>query len=91
MSSPPPVYNFSVLPTVTSRIPLWTEGGVSEIPDVPPEPVHVPGGSFWPLVTALGIITLAIGGVASSILVAIGGVLVVAVSIFAWAFEPFEL
>ncbi len=36
ISSPPPVYNFSVIPEVRSLHPMWTENGVSEIPDVPP-------------------------------------------------------
>ncbi|MEE8115883.1 MAG: cytochrome c oxidase subunit I [Gemmatimonadales bacterium] len=91
MSSPPPVYNFSVIPEVRSRLPLWTPNGVSEIPDVPPEPIHMPGGSYWPLVTALGIIVVAVAGLAQSVLLAIGGAVVVVVAIYAWAFEPFEV
>jgi cytochrome c oxidase subunit 1 len=96
MPSPPPVYNFSVLPTVNSRLPLWTEGGCTPIPDEPPDPVHVPGGSHWPLVTALGILVMAIGGLmhhslVPSLVTVIAGVLVVAVSIYCWAFEPFEV
>ncbi len=91
ISSPPPVYNFSVIPEVRSRLPLWTPNGVSDIPDEPPEPVHVPGGSFWPVLTALGIIVLATAGLAKSILLAVAGGLIVAVCIFAWAFEPFEM
>jgi len=91
ISSPPPVYNFSVIPEIRSRLPLWTPNGVSEIPDEPPEPVHVPGGSFWPVLTAIGIIVLATAGLAKSILLAVAGGLIVAVCIFAWAFEPFEM
>ncbi len=91
VSSPPPVYNFSVIPEVRSRLPLWTPNGVSEIPDEPPEPIHVPGGSFWPVLTAVGIIVLATAGLAKSILLAVAAGLIVAVCIFAWAFEPFEM
>ncbi|HEX9726874.1 MAG TPA: cytochrome c oxidase subunit I [Gemmatimonadales bacterium] len=91
ISSPPPVYNFSVIPTVRSRLPLWVTDGVSEIPDVPPVPVHVPGGSMWPILTASGVIVIAVAALAKSPLIAIGGALAVAVCIFAWAFEPFEV
>lgn len=91
MSSPPPVYNFSVLPEVTNRLPLWTTGGVNDIPDVPPGPIHVPGGSIWPLLTAVGIVTLGIGGLLHSIPLAIIGALATGVFIYAWAFEPFEV
>jgi cytochrome c oxidase subunit 1 len=96
IASPPPVYNFSVLPTVSSRIPLWIKGGVTEIPDTPPGPIHVPGGSYWPLITAVGIIIMAIGALMHhhflpSLLTAIGGALVVVLSIYNWAFEPFEV
>jgi cytochrome c oxidase subunit 1 len=96
VSSPPPVYNFSVLPTVTSRLPLWTEHGVSEIPDTPPGPIHVPGGSHWPLMTALGILVIAVGALlhhhfVPSLVTVLAGLGVVVVSVYRWAFEPFEV
>ncbi len=91
ISSPPPVYNFSVIPEVRSRLPLWSDKGMSEVPVVPPEPVHVPAGSFWPLVAAIGIVIAATGAIAKSVLVAIGGGAVLLVALYAWAFEPFEV
>jgi cytochrome c oxidase subunit 1 len=91
MSSPPPVYNFSVLPEVSSRLPLWTENGVSEIPDEPPEPVHVPGGTIWPILTASGILTMATGAISHTLWLVIAGALLTAFSIYRWAFEPFEV
>ncbi|MEX1050136.1 MAG: cytochrome c oxidase subunit I [Gemmatimonadales bacterium] len=91
VSSPPPVYNFSVLPKVANRLPLWTRNGVNEIPDEPPAPIHVPGGSIWPLCTAVGILILGTGGLLHSIPVAIIGALATAVFIYLWAFEPFEV
>jgi cytochrome c oxidase subunit 1 len=96
VASPPPVYNFSVVPTVSSRLPLWTQGGVSPIPDIPPEPVHVPGGSHWPLVTALGVLVIAIGALqhhqfVPSLVTVLAGALVVVIGIYRWAFEPFEV
>ena len=91
ISSPPPVYNFSVLPEVVSRLPLWSTREMKAIPDVPPEPVHVPGGSFWPLVSAIGIVTAGTGALLSSLWVVLAGTGVLVVSIYAWSFEPFEM
>jgi cytochrome c oxidase subunit 1 len=91
ISSPPPVYNFSVLPQVSSRLPLWTENGVNEIPEVPPEPVHVPGGTVWPILTAAGILTIASGAVAHTLWIVLAGALFTVFSIYRWAFEPFEV
>ncbi len=91
ISSPPPVYNFSVIPEVKSRLPLWTVGGVSEIPDVPPEPVHVPGGSYWPVVAAFGIPLFFTGALVHSLWLAILGAGWTTFSVFKWAFEPFEM
>ncbi len=91
ISSPPPVYNFSVIPEVKSRLPLWTVGGVSEIPDVPPEPVHVPGGSYWPVVAAFGLPLFFTGALVHSLWLAIFGAGWTTFSVFKWAFEPFEM
>jgi heme/copper-type cytochrome/quinol oxidase subunit 1 len=91
VSSPPPVYNFSVLPEVSSRLPLWTVGGMNDIPDEPPEPVHVPGGSYWPAVTALGLVLFFTGALVQSLWFAVASAVLLAVSAFKWAFEPFEM
>jgi cytochrome c oxidase subunit 1 len=91
ISSPPPVYNFSVLPQVNSRLPLWTENGVSEIPDVPPEPVHVPGGTVWPIATAFGILLLATGAVMHTLWAVLAAAGITVLCIYRWAFEPFEV
>src|SRR5207302_897372 len=48
--SPPPVYNFSVIPTVANRLPRWkTEHHepMRDPPAAPPGPIHVPGGARW--------------------------------------------
>ncbi|MDH5642983.1 MAG: cytochrome c oxidase subunit I [Gemmatimonadota bacterium] len=91
ISSPPPVYNFSVIPEVRSRLPLWTEDGMSEVPDVPPEPVHVPGGSYWPLVTSFGLVGIFVGAIAKSVPIAAIAAVVLVVGIFKWGYEPFEM
>ena len=51
----------------------------------------VPGGSFWPLVAAVGVLTMAIGAVSHTLWVVLGGVAILVVSVYAWAFEPFEV
>jgi cytochrome c oxidase subunit 1 len=91
--SPPPVYNFSVTPTVKSRLPLWSEDGYEPkpLPEDPPGPIHLPGGSYWPPVTAVGIIVAATGLLTVSLGVALAGIGVLVVGIYAWALEPFEV
>jgi cytochrome c oxidase subunit 1 len=91
ISSPPPDYNFTVIPEVVSRLPRWSVTQMKAIPDVPPEPIHVPGGSYWPLVAAVGIITMASGAVAHTLWIVLLGAAVLVFSVYRWAFEPFEV
>jgi cytochrome c oxidase subunit 1 len=93
MASPPPVYNFSVIPSVKSRLPLWSEGGYEPrpLPETPPQPIHLPGGSYWPVVTAIGIIVGAVAGVTQTLWIALLAAAIIVVGIYAWAFEPFEV
>jgi len=98
VSSPPPVYNFAVIPTVQSRLPLWVADGVTPAtqPSVPPAPIHVPGGSHWPPLTAVGILIMGVGALLHhaflpSLITALFGLAVTVVSIYRWAFEPFEV
>jgi cytochrome c oxidase subunit 1 len=97
-ASPPAVYNFAVIPEVHSRLPLWAPDGVTprSQPATPPERVHVPGGSIWPLFTAVGILIMAVGALmhqafVPSLATALVGAAVTVVSIYRWAFEPFEV
>ena len=88
--SPPPPYNFTELPQVVSRLPRWSVTKMKAIPEVPPEPIHAPGGSYWPLVTAVGIVVIATGAIMHSLWVVLAAVAAVVLSIYSWAFEPFE-
>jgi cytochrome c oxidase subunit 1 len=92
--SPPPVHNFDVIPTVASRIPRWTKTQLAAIPEgaelSPPE-IHVPGGSAWPLVTALGVPVLALAPLGHALWLALLGAAIILLGIFRWAFEPFEV
>src|SRR5438552_1134286 len=90
--SPPPVYNFSVIPTVTSRLPRWrTErhGPMADPPAVPPAPIHVPGGSWWPMVAALGLPVIALAPPTHPLWVGFVGAALLLFGIYRWAFEPF--
>jgi cytochrome c oxidase subunit 1 len=94
VASPPPVYNFSIIPTVANRLPRWkTEHHepMRDPPAVPPAPIHVPGGSWWPLVTAVGLPVLALAPLTHSLWLALVGVALVLFGIYRWAFEPFEM
>src|SRR5436309_2814733 len=83
--SPPPVYNFSVIPTVTSRLPRWTterHGPMKDPPAVPPGPIHVPGGSWWPLVAALGLPVMALAPLTHTLWVVFVGAALLLVGIY---------
>jgi len=92
--SPPPVYNFSVIPTITSRLPRWTterHGPMRDPPATPPEPIHVPGGSWWPLIAAFGLPVLALAPLTHTLWVAFAGAALLLLGVYRWAFEPFEV
>jgi cytochrome c oxidase subunit 1 len=91
ISSPPPVYNFSVLPEVVSRLPRWSRTEMKAIPEVPPEPIHVPAGSYWPVVAALALVVVAGGAIARALWVVLVGTAALIVAIYSWVFEPFEV
>ncbi len=92
--SPPPVYNFTVIPRVESRLPLWAtehHGAMAPLPLTPPAPIHLPGGSWWPLITALGLPLIAVAAVSHHLWLAFVGLAVLVTGIYRWAYEPFEV
>jgi len=92
--SPPPVYNFSVIPTVANRLPRWkTEHHepMRDPPAAPPGPIHVPGGSWWPMLAAFGLPILALAPLTHTLWLAFVGAAVLLAGIYLWAFEPFEV
>src|SRR3989475_4254785 len=91
ISSPPPVHNFDVIPTVASRLPRWTKTQLKAIPEgAKLAEIHVPGGSIWPLVTALCLPVLALAPLSHRLPFAFVGATIILLGIFRWAFEPFE-
>jgi cytochrome c oxidase subunit 1 len=92
IASPPPVHNFDVIPTVASRLPRWTKTQVKAVPaGAELAEFHVPGGSIWPLVTALGLPVLALAPLSHTLPLAFVGAAIVLLGIYRWAFEPFAV
>ena len=89
-TSPPPPYNFARIPTVRSREPLRDDG--DEIRELatgrPPEDLHMPSPSFWPLVTAFGVMLTFALFMTELWWPPLIGVLVTAFGVVNWAFEP---
>jgi cytochrome c oxidase subunit 1 len=94
ISSPPPEYNFAVIPTVSGRDPFWetkmAAGGdqsVTQEPDVDPSSIHMPSPSYWPLVAAFGLGLAGYMLMYSYIGAAIATVITIA-GIAGWSMEP---
>ena len=97
VSSPPPEYNFAVIPTVRSRRPLWDEkhpelgNPRSTLVQPAPEEVsaaglHLPGGSFSPVIVGFGLL-VAMFALLYVPWLALIGVAVVFWGIVSWARE----
>jgi cytochrome c oxidase subunit 1 len=91
LPSPPPHYNYRVIPQVSGRDPLWHEDGAYLDPEDPaaPEPV-MPSPSGWPIILASGPVIAASGALLSSLPVVLLGVVVLVAGIYGWAFQPLE-
>jgi len=101
--SPPPVYNFAVVPSVHSRDAWWEEkqahGTGAPAHAQPPVrggaeegseglSIHMPPPSYFPVLVALGLATVGAGMVAQiPVIVGVGMALMV-ISLYGWAFEP---
>jgi cytochrome c oxidase subunit I len=84
--SPPPVYNFAVVPTVHDRDELWLQkygdghGGapvarprVATAQDI--AAIHMPAPSYWPILLALAIDVMISGLLLSTYQIVVGGLL----------------
>ena len=88
-TSPPAVHNFNRIPVIHSREPMWVEPEqVLAAVRGPLEPMHMPPNSFWPLVTAFGVV-LTFGLFLVPVWWApLFGLAWTAIAIVNWAFEP---
>ena len=103
MSSPPPEYNFAVVPAVNSARPFWLhkygptrdisthtkEEGTPPQPETPPQRVDLPSPSGWPILAALGLSLIGGGALVGLWLVLIGAAVLV-FGVYRWAFQPLE-
>jgi cytochrome c oxidase subunit 1 len=96
--SPPPEYNFAVLPQVTSRYPLW-EGGEVDLESARINAqegktaeelgIVMPYSTIKPLIVAFGLITMFCGLMTTRVLIFVGAAILV-VSLYAWLCSPLE-
>ena len=91
--SPPQEFNFAEVPVVHSRDPLWelkrARGGALPEPErVSGKGIHMPNPSYWPLVTAIGVLVTMAGFVVGFPYVNLVGAAILLMGIFRWAFEP---
>ncbi|MEP7226582.1 MAG: cytochrome c oxidase subunit I [Gemmatimonadales bacterium] len=94
--SPPPEFNFAEIPTVHGRDALWElkrerGGTLPEPARVSGVGIHMPNPSYWPLVTAVGILAffvflMLLGHTGIWPVVASFGL--VLLGVFKWAYEP---
>ncbi len=82
--SPPPDYNFARLPYVHDRDEFWFEkyGNDAGIrprpaPPGPPEPIHLPPPSYWPILLAASLLVMVSGVLLSLEQVIVGGLLTI--------------
>jgi cytochrome c oxidase subunit 1 len=103
ISSPPPSYNFAKVPQVLGQDHYWIVKRQAEAAGTPitePEPfvdpatIHMPNPSYWPIVTAFGLLLLAVGFLIEfpwqylKFPIPIIAGLVIFTGVMGWSFEP---
>ena len=108
--SPPPEYNFAKIPTVTARDAFWhqkyveaPDGTMKPVPGGGANGhaeegeglnIHMPGLSYFPIVTAAGLALVAAGLIVKEANAVIGvatvgiGLVASLLGIYGWTFEP---
>jgi len=88
-ASPPAEHNFNTTPVVHSREPLWVEPAqVEEAARGPMEHIHLPPPSYWPILTAAGVVAtmaLFMTNLWWAPLIGLAWTMIGAIN---WAFEP---
>jgi cytochrome c oxidase subunit 1 len=96
--SPPQEWNFTKVPPVGSSVPAWdlrrANGGTLPEPGHDSgEGIHLPRPSYWPLVTAIGVLTV-IGSILFThmfpqwFFITLTGAAILIYGIYRWVFEP---
>ncbi len=101
-ASPPPHYNFARIPLVKHRDEFWQRKYV-ETPEGEPAPVfaggangdhddehldiHMPDPSYFPVLAAIGVPTMAYGVLYQPLAIVVGALITV-FSLFGWVLEP---
>ena len=102
--SPPKPHNFDHVPVVHAIDEFWhrkyaedenhqmrrvaTAEQVLAADPVDPSTIHMPSPSFWPLVAAFGLPTIAYGMIYRAWPLAVAGALVIVGGLFGWSLEP---
>ena len=99
LHSPPPEYNYAVIPTVRSRYPLWdlrAEHRSAHEPDRPPPTarelgIPMPTPTVKPLIASIGLTTIFVGLIWNkSLPIMLGGTALFVVALYAWLLSPLE-
>jgi len=91
--SPPPEYNFAVIPTVRARDAWWHEkhGGAAAAaapaPAAPAGGIHLPDRSWYPLTAGAGLLLGGLCFAHDNLAGSLAGVGVLVLSIYLWALE----
>ncbi len=88
-SSPPPAHNFTTLPEIHDRDPLWYERDHPRPAAtlVVAGPIHLPPPSYFPLIVTMGIGFIGVG-LLSHLGVSCFGIAVLVYGLWGWALEP---
>jgi cytochrome c oxidase subunit I len=94
--SPPPEFNFAEIPTVHGRDALWEakrqRGGILPEPArVSGAGIHMPNPSYWPAVSALGVLAVFVSLMVYShtgVWGMIAGGALLFLGVYKWAYEP---
>jgi cytochrome c oxidase subunit 1 len=94
--SPPPEFNFAEIPVVHGRDALWEakrerRGPLPEPPRVSGLGIHMPNPSYWPVVAAVGVLSVFLSLMFLSHFGPLGVVVAVGIlflGVYMWAFEP---
>jgi heme/copper-type cytochrome/quinol oxidase subunit 1 len=88
--SPPTAHNFNRIPEVHSRDPLWVEAERVESYAFGPmeENMHMPPNSYWPIVTAFGVVLTFVLFMTNLWWPPLIGVVWTTIGVINWAYEP---